>query len=60
MKFADKIEEDIYNLLILESLTIDELKQKLNLDTSTLAFKLSMMEINIIVSKSLWWKYKVS
>ena len=57
--FADKIEESIYNILILESLTINELIIKIGLDIKTLSFKLSMMEINNIIKKTLWWKYEV-
>jgi predicted Rossmann fold nucleotide-binding protein DprA/Smf involved in DNA uptake len=51
--FADKIEENIYNILILENLTINELINKIGLDIKTLSFKLSMMEINNIIKKSL-------
>lgn len=58
--FADKIEERIYNTLILENLTVDELINKLWLDISNINFKLSMMEINNIIKKWLWWKYEVN
>ena len=57
--FADKIEENIYNTLILEDLTINELVNKIDLDISTISFKISMMEINNIIKKSIWWKYEV-
>ena len=57
--FADKIEENIYNILLLESLTINELVNKIGLDVSTLSFKISMMEINNLIKKSIWWKYEV-
>jgi len=51
IKFADKIEEEIYNILILESMTVDELIVKIGLDITTINFKLSMMEINNLIKK---------
>jgi DNA processing protein len=57
--FYDKIEEDIYKNLITQSLTIDELSKILKIDISTISFKISMMEINMIVKKWLWGKYEV-
>ncbi|MFC1797676.1 hypothetical protein ACFLY2_00285 [Patescibacteria group bacterium] len=49
--FTDNIEENIYNILILENLTINELVNKLGLEITTLSFKLSMMEINNLIKK---------
>ena len=57
--FENDIEKEIYNILVLENLTIDELIRKLWLNISTLSFKLSMMEINNLIKKWLWWKYEV-
>jgi DNA processing protein len=57
IKFADKIEENIYNHLILEPMTIDELNKIIMLDISTLSFKLSAMEISGFTKKWFWWKY---
>jgi DNA processing protein len=51
--FTDKIEESLYNILLLENLTINELSIKLKIDISTLSFKLSMMEINNYIKKTL-------
>lgn len=59
IKFNDFTEEKIYNILIVESLTIDELMNKTSLDITTLTFKLSMMEINNYIKKWIWWKYEV-
>ena len=59
LSFDSEIEEKIYNLLILEALTIDEISKKLQLEATQIALKLSMMEINNIVSKSLWAKYEI-
>ncbi len=59
ISFSDDTEELIYNILILEWLTVDELSRKTWLTTSTLSFKLSMMEINNVIKKTLGWKYEV-
>lgn len=57
--FSDELEKLIYNTLLIENLTIDELSLKLWLNISELSFKLSMMEIKKIIKKSFWWKYEV-
>ena len=59
IEFSDKTEEEIYNILILENLTIDEIAKKISLDISTISFKISMMEINNLIKKAIWWKYEV-
>lgn len=58
-KFACKIEEEIYNQLMLESFTIDDLFKKLKIDIKTLALKLSLMEVNSLIKKWIWGKYEV-
>ncbi len=58
-EFSDELEEKIYNALLLEWFTADELVKKFNLDISTISFKLSMLEINWIIKKTLWWKFEV-
>jgi hypothetical protein len=45
--------------LILESLIIDDLSKKMNLDISTISFKISMMEISWLIQKVQWWKYEI-
>ena len=59
IKFADNLEEKIYNILILENLTIDELAKKLEENIATISFKLSMMEISWYINKVTWWKYEI-
>jgi len=59
IKFADELEEKIYNILLLENLNIDELSKKLKLNISNVSFKLSMMEINSLILKSNWGKYEI-
>lgn len=57
--FSDEIEKNIYDILLLENLTIDELIHKTWVDISTISFKLSMMEVNNYIKKWFWWKYEV-
>ncbi len=59
IKFADNLEKKIYNILILESLTIDELTKKVNENISTVGFKLSILEISWLISNISWWKYEI-
>jgi len=60
IKFADSTEKDIYNILLLENMSIDELSRKMWLDIATLSFKLSIMEINQIIRKWIWGKYHLN
>jgi DNA processing protein len=53
IKFDNEVDKKIYDLLVLEALTMDQLKEKLNIDISTLSFRISMMEINQIIKKTL-------
>lgn len=57
--FDDPLEEDIYNFLILESLTVDQLAFKIGFDVITVSFKLSMLEIKSLIKKTHWWKYEI-
>lgn len=57
--FNDKLENDIYDLILLEALTIDEIAEKINLDFSELVLKLSMMELSLLIKKWNLWKYEI-
>lgn len=57
--FDDSFEEKIYNFLIVESLTVDEIALKIWFDVATVSFKLSMLEIKNLIKKTYWWKYEV-
>jgi len=59
LKFNDNLEEKIYNILLLESLTINELSKKLDENISTMSFKLSIMEIEWKISKIPWGKFEI-
>lgn len=58
-KFSDKQEEEIYNLLLLENLSIDELSKKLLLDIQTILFKIWFLEIKNYIKKWDLWKYYI-
>ena len=57
--FSDKIEENIYNMLLLENLSIDDLSIKLNLNIKDISFKISIMEIRWVIYKNLTWRYEI-
>ncbi len=59
ISFDNEVDKKIYNLLLLEWLNSDELIEKLNIDISALSFRLSMMEINWIIKKTMWWKFEL-
>ncbi len=56
---SDPTEKNIYDLLLLESLSVDEIARKILLDVSTVTFKLSMMEVQGFIKKCFWWKYEI-
>lgn len=58
--FDDKIEENIYNYLILECLSVDQLSSKISSDVTTTSYKLSLLEIKWLIKKTYWWKYEVN
>lgn len=58
--FKDKIDEKIYDLLLFESLTIDDMITKSWLNVRELTLKLSMLEIWGYISKSCWAKYELN
>ena len=59
ISFNDEIEEKIYNLLLLESLWINEISAKIGLDIKIVSLKLSILEITNCIKKGIWWKYEV-
>ncbi len=59
LELDDQQEKQIYNALLVEWYSSDELAKKLEIDISTLNFKLSMLEIKWVIKKTLWWKFEV-
>lgn len=57
--FWDDIEKQIYNLILMESLNIDEISLKLNLDISILLLKMTILELWNIIRKNNYWKYEI-
>jgi len=57
--FSDNYEENIYNALTLDSYSLDELYINLWYNIQLLNFKISMMEINMLIKKIPGWKYEI-
>lgn len=57
--WADVLEKAIYELLLWEKLTIDELLQKLDTDIRNLSLKISLLEIGWYIQKTVSWKYEL-
>ncbi len=55
----DQLEKTIYELLLREPLTIDELFQKIDTDISELSLKLSLLEIGWFIHKAQGGKYEL-
>ncbi|MCD5380860.1 DNA-processing protein DprA [Candidatus Gracilibacteria bacterium] len=59
LSFDNDIEEKIYNALLLDGLSADELAKKLEINISTLSFSLSMLEIKGIIRKTMGGVFEV-
>lgn len=59
INFCEKLEKDIYDLLIVESLTLDEIAKRLSISVSEVAIKISFMEIKWYLKKTWAWKYEI-
>ncbi len=60
INITDKDELKIYNCLVNENMTIDDLMNELSFDIATLSFKLSMLEISWYVKITPDWKYEIN
>lgn len=58
-KFDDPTEKSIYELLVLEALDISSIEDRLGEDISTIAFKLSMMEVRGIIEMGMDGNYHI-
>jgi DNA processing protein len=59
INLVDDVEKNIYNLLLEDSYTVDDLQRKLFLDISIVSFKLSMLEIYWYIKKWIDWRYEI-
>lgn len=59
INFWDNLEKNIYDLLIVEALTVDEMAKKLSVSVSEIAIKISFMEIKGYLRKTRAWKYEI-
>nr|MDD3720733.1 DNA-processing protein DprA [Candidatus Gracilibacteria bacterium] len=60
ISFVNELESIIYETLLLESFSVDDLMKKLNLGLTDLSVNLSMLEIRGIIKKGEGGKYEVS
>lgn len=60
IELKDKLEKDIYNLILIENLTVDEIVRELWVELSIIINKLSLLELKKIIRKWLWWKYEIN
>lgn len=58
--FDNDIDKKIYELLLLDSLTIDEITKKMDIQLSTIVHSLSLLEIQWHICQSNWWKYELN
>lgn len=59
LSFNDEIEKKIYDLLLLESLNIDEISEKLSIEIPFCLLKISILELSNLVRKWDSWKYQI-
>lgn len=57
--FEDDLEKSIYDLLVLEAMNSDLISEKLKIDINTVSSKLSFMEIDKKIRKTLDWTYEI-
>ncbi len=55
----EKWEKEIYDLLLLEDLNIDDINKKINIGITEISNKISMMEISWVIYKNSSWKYTI-
>lgn len=59
LTFEDDLEKQLYDALILDWYSVDNLSKKFWIDVSVVWYKLSMLEIKKLIKKSQWWNYEV-
>jgi len=59
LSFSDELEKSIYDLLLIESLNIDEISFRLKFDISIILLKITILELWNIIRKNNYWKYEI-
>ncbi len=59
LNFSNDDEKVIFNTLLLESFSIDELVEKLEINLLQISISLSMLEIKGLIKKNISWKYEI-
>ena len=60
ISFSNKIEQEIYNIISIESLNINEIAIKMGKNIWEILKLISMLEIKWILKRTVGWKYEIS
>ena len=55
----DQEEREIYDLLRLEPMWIDQISKKISMSLNELLLKISILELSMLIKKSWNWKYEI-
>lgn len=58
-EFTEEIDEDIFDLLLIEPMISDDIASKLKKTISEISLRLSMLELTWLINKNVMWKYEV-
>lgn len=59
IEFGDELEEKIYNFVLKEVSSAETIAEALDIEISIASYKLSMLEINWLISAEIWGNYRV-
>lgn len=59
IEFWDWLEEKIYNFLLKETSSAETIAEELDFEISVISYKLSILEINWLISSEIWGNYRV-
>lgn len=59
IKFTDSLEKNIYDYLLLENLSLNDLSKKLSIDIQTISQKISLLELKWITKRWNLWNYNI-
>lgn len=60
LTFSSQLEKNIYNIISIESLNINQIASKLGLGINDILKVISILEIQWILKRTLGWKYEIS
>lgn len=59
LEFTNQIEEEIYNIILVDNLNIDEISKRTKIETKLIGQFISNLEITWLIKKNVWWKYQI-